>query len=306
MRRVFPAALAACILLAGAALWARQQSPATPASATEIEHRVESYLRHYYAWGPAFTVKADAPEPSLIPDLYKVPVVVSYQPKGAPTPETDRAVVFVSHNGRYLIRGALSDMLTDPFEVARNALAAVLPGHPYIGPAKACVNVVEFSDYECPHCRAAQPVMKQLEKQYPQVRFTFINFPLTEIHPWAMNGALAARCAFQQNPADFLKMRDEIFANQDKITPDNAYNMLTTLATQAGLNASTLQACMASPATRKRVNADIALGEKLGVNATPTMFVNGRPAVGGNPVMLNQFISYELAQCGKAKPETNK
>ncbi len=291
MKRVFQVGLAICILFAGAALWARQQTPTKAPSVTQIEKRVEAYLRNYYAWGPDFQLKVDAPSATPIPDLYKVPVVISYRG------QSDHAVVYVTHNGEYMIRGAISNLLTDPFAEARKTLSSAITGRPFVGPAKACVNVVEFSDYECPHCREAHEVMKQLEAKYPKVRFTFMDFPLTEIHPWAFNGALAARCAFEQNPADFEKMRDEIFANQNKITPDNASNMLASLATQAGLNASSLQACMASPATHKKIEDDVALGKRLHVNSTPTFFVNGRPLVGGNEPLLQQLISYEESKC---------
>lgn len=293
MKRVFQVSLAVCILFVGVALWARQQSPAKEApSMALVKQRVEKYLRNYYAWGPDFQLKVNAPSPTPIPDLYKIPVVITYNG------QSDHAVVYVTHNGHYLIRGAISNLLIDPFAKARKTLESAISGHPFVGPAKACVNVVEFSDYECPHCREAHKVLKQLEAKNPKVRFTFMDFPLTEIHPWAFNGALAARCAFKQNPADFEKMRDEIFASQTKITPDNASSMLGKLATQAGLNAPKVQACMADPATKKEVEDDVALGKRLHVNSTPTFFVNGRPLVGGNEPLLQQFISYEETKCG--------
>jgi protein-disulfide isomerase len=291
MKRASQAALAVCILLAGAALWARQQSPPTSSATAKLEQRVEAYLRNYYAWGSAFQVKVEAPAPSVIPGLYKVPVVISY--KG----QSDHADVYVTHDGRYMIRGAVSNLLIDPFKKANEKLNAALKGHPYVGPAKACVNVVEFSDYECPHCREAHEVLKQLEKHYPQVRFTFMDFPLTQIHPWSFNAALAARCAFQENAGDYPKLRDSIFANQTKITLDNVSDTLGNLATQAGLNSGNVQACMASAATHKEVESDEALGKSLEVNSTPTIFVNGRPVVGGNGPLLNQMIEYELAKC---------
>lgn len=291
MKRLFQAGLAICLLLGGAALWARQKTSPSPVSAAEIEHRVEAFLRNYYAWGSDFQVKVDAPAPSMLPDIYKVPVVVTY--KG----QSDHAAVWVTHDGHYIIRGTVSNLLVDPFAAAREKLLGAIAKHPYTGPAKACVNVVEFSDYECPHCAEAHDVMKQLELLFPKVRFTYVDFPLTPIHPWAMNAALAARCVFHQNPADFTKMRDEIFDNQDTITPDSAPTVLATFATQAGVNSKTVQACMASPATHKEIENDIGLGKSLGVDSTPTIFVNGRMVVGGSEAILSQAISYELAKC---------
>jgi protein-disulfide isomerase len=282
------AVLTALAITAG--LWAKQGPSATSASPAEIEQRVEKFLRNFYAWGTDFRLKVSPPAASPIPDLYQVPVVISY--KG----QSDKATVFVSHDGRYMIRGSIDSLLVDPFAANRKQLE--LEGnHPSIGPAKACVNVAEFSDYECPHCRELSEILKQVEPRFPQVRFTFLDFPLEQIHPWAMNAALAGRCAYQQNPAAYAKFRRSIFENQEQITPDNASDKLLGLATQSGLDANGIQACMASPATRKEVDADLALGKQLNVNSTPTVFVNGRPLIGGNEQLLDQFISYELSNC---------
>jgi protein-disulfide isomerase len=278
-----------CALVAAAALWA-QQSPSGPGAApATIEQRVEAYLRHYYAWGPQISVQASAPKPSPIPDLYEVPVVISY--KG----QVDNATVYVSQNGKYMIRGLLTDLLVDPFAEARAKLD--VSGHPHAGPAKACVNVAEFADFECPHCKEANEALQQIEPKFPDVRFTFLDFPLTQIHPWAFNAALAARCAYQQNPTAYLKYRDAIYENQEQITADNASTKLLALASQVGLDASTLTACMAAPATHKEINDDESLGKSLQVNSTPTFFVNGRPMVGGTEQLLVQFITYEEGEC---------
>jgi protein-disulfide isomerase len=283
------AGLIVCALVGAAALWARQSPMGTGATPAEIQKRVEAYLRHYYAWGPEFALKISPPKPSPIPDVYEVPVEISF--KG----QADTAVVFVSHDGKYMIRGAISDLLTDPFAEARAKLD--VSGHPHMGPAKACVNVVEFADFQCPHCKEANEALTAIEPKYPDVRFTFIDFPLTEIHPWAFNAALAARCAYQQNPTAYAKYRDAIFEQQDQITADNASDKLLGLAAQEGLNSSTLNACMANPATHKEIDADVNLGKSLDVNSTPTLFVNGRPMVGGTEQLLEQYIGYEQDEC---------
>ncbi len=290
MKRTLLAGVVAGLLLAGVALWARQQSAvaATPAA---IERRVESYLRKVYALGTEYQVTASAPAPSPLPGIYSIPVTVTVQN------HPQSLVVYVSHDGKYIFSG-LSNMLLDPFASARQKLEASIDGHPYVGPAKACVNVVEFSDYECPYCRQVQMLLnQQIEPQFPKVRFTFVNFPLTQIHPWAMNAALASRCAFQQNPADFTKLRNSIFDNQTQFTPENASATLTKLLTQAGLNASSVQACMQAPAAQKAIQDDIGLGNSVGVSATPTLFVNGRAWVPGNGPAIQQLIDYEQQQC---------
>ncbi|MDE3135471.1 MAG: DsbA family protein [Acidobacteriota bacterium] len=288
MKRTLQAGLIICALAGVAALWAQQSPTGTPLPA-QIEQRVEAYLRHYYAWGPQFTVKAETPKPSLIPDLYEVPVEISFRG------QTETAKVFISHNGKYMIRGELTDLLVDPFAAARAKLD--VGDHPHLGPAKACVNVVEFADFQCPHCKEANEALTAIEPQYPDVKFTFMDFPLTQLHPWALKAALAGRCAYKQNPALYPKYRGLIFAQQDQITADNASDKLLNLASQAGLNASTLTACMADPATKAEVEADENLGKSLNVNSTPTLFVNGRPMIGGTEQLLEQFIGYEQDEC---------
>lgn len=290
MKRALQAGMIVCALVAAAALWAQQSPSGTAAAPATIEQRVEAYLRHYYAWGPQISVQASAPKPSLIPDLYEVPVVISYK-----TQRND-ATVYVSHDGKYMIRGLLSNLLVDPFATARGKLAD-LTGQPHVGPAKACVNVAEFADFECPHCKEANLALKQIEPKFPGIRFTFIDFPLTQIHPWSFNAALAARCAYKQKPAAYVPYRDAIFAAQDQITAANASTTLLSIATKVGLNSSTLTACMAQPATHQEVTDEENLAKSLHVNSTPTFFVNGRPMIGGTAQELVQFIEYEKEQC---------
>ena len=288
-KRALQASLILCAILASTVLWAKQNATEASVTPAEIDARVEHFLREYYAWGPAYGVTAEAPKPSLVPGLYEVPVKITYQG------QTDGALVYVTQDGHYVFRGIINSLLGDPF--AANMKKLDTAHHPHEGPAKACVKVAEFFDFECPHCLAAYKALQQIEPRYPQVQFTFINFPLTEIHPWAMTAALAAQCVYEQKPSAYLQMQKLIFDNQNDITPDNAYNKLVGFATQAGLNSQDVQACIASPATQKTVDADIALGQQLNVTSTPTLFVNGRPMVGEDSRMLEQFISYEEAKC---------
>lgn len=288
-KRALQAGLIILAVLASAALWARQNAAPAAGPPADTAKRIVSFLREFYAWGPAFHLKVEQPTPAPVAGLYQVPVAVSY--KG----QTDHALVYVSRDGHYVLRGRIDSLLTSPY--AANIAKLDLANRPFIGPAKACVNVVEFSDFECPHCAAAHKGLPKVESQYPQVRFTFMDLPLTELHPWAETAANAGRCVDQENPAAYSKFRDLVFSHQDEINPDNAYNDMVGYATQLGLNSATFQACLASPATKKLVTADTTLASQLNVTSTPTFFVNGRPLEGWNPPLLNQFITYELAKC---------
>ena len=250
--------------------------------------KVESYLRVLFAWGPDYQVKLGPATQAQISDLYKIPVQVTHQG------HTETGTVYVSKDGRYMFRGEIRDLSLDPF--AANRAKLHLSDSPSIGPTDAKVAVVEFSDFECPHCRALYTILKTVEPEFPQVRFVFKNFPLTEIHPWAMTAAIAARCAFQSSNDAFWKVHNQLFDNQDAITADNVWDEATGFAASAGISADSIHSCMAAPETKTRVEADIAEGKTLGVDSTPTIFINGRPLIGGDKQTLEQTIRFELSR----------
>jgi protein-disulfide isomerase len=256
-------------------------------SQEQVSQTVEAFLRNYFAWGPSFQVKLGPFKDASAPGFYEVPVQVTV---GG---QSDTGLVYVSKDGRFLLRGELHDIKVDPF--AENRAHLHIAGNPSVGPDNASVTVVEFSDFQCPHCRELYRTLKELKPRYPQVHFVFKDFPLTQIHPWAMTAALAARCAYMNDPQSFWKVHDAIFDNQDSITAENAYDQMLKFATEAGLSPDAFRACMISPEAKNAVESNLADGRSLNVQSTPTVFVNGRLLVGGERELLEQFLAYELA-----------
>jgi protein-disulfide isomerase len=162
---------------------------------------------------------------------------------------------------------------------------------------------VEFSDLECPHCKAAQPIVEKLEADFPQVRFTFQQFPLpASMHPWALKAAQYADCAGQMNKDAFWKYVDAIFENQGGIALATADDKLKELATANGLDATKIAACAVSPETDARIKRSLALGQTLSVNQTPTVFINGRMVSGLANIPydnLKQLVQFEIDHAGK-------
>jgi protein-disulfide isomerase len=275
---------------AGASLQSSSAQPAelTPAAATILQQRAQDYLRNLYAWGPDFQVKAGPVKHSALADLYEISIEVSI--KG----ESESAVVYVTKDGRYMVRGEITDMNVDPFATVRQKL--ILDGSPSKGPANASVVIVEFGDFQCPSCRQLHLILRQLLPSYPQVRLVFKDFPLEQIHPWAMIAAITGRCAFQQSSEAFWKLHDLIYDSQDVITPENAYDKLVQLATDAGVSPVPLRACIADPQTIQLVRKSIAEGRNLEVNSTPTIFLNGRIVIGPNEALLRQYIAFTPGQ----------
>jgi protein-disulfide isomerase len=267
-------------------------SPATtPSVVTPEQARLlksaEAFVRHFFGWGADIKVTLGPLAPAASPDFYLVPIQVTLNE------QTQTGEVFVSKDGKTLLRGEMYDMSTDPF--AANRAKAHLTGNPSKGPADARVTLVEFSDFQCPHCRELYEELKAVETRYPQLRIVYKDFPLNSIHPWAQTAALGGRCAFDQSPAAFWKVHDSIFDNQDVISAENVWDKLVEFATQAGLNAGTFKACLSSPDAEKAVDANRADGVALDVNSTPTVYVNGRPLVGGDVETLDRLIDFELA-----------
>jgi protein-disulfide isomerase len=170
---------------------------------------------------------------------------------------------------------------------------------PSKGPANAPVTIVEFGDLECPSCKQAQPVIDKLVADNPNARFIFQQFPLTQIHPWALKASSFADCIARSNPAAFWKFAQSTYDAQANITPENADGKLTELATASGVDGAKTAVCAAAPETKDRVDASTKLGMDAGVTGTPTLFINGRRIgnVTGTPYdFLNKLAKFNADQ----------
>jgi|GEM_PF-844633 len=140
---------------------------------------------------------------------------------------------------------------------------------PGVGDPSAKVTVVVFSDFECPYCRKSADPMRALQKKHGY-RLFFKYYPLKETHPNAEPAARAAFAAHKQGR--FWEMHDLLFANQTKLE----WKDLAGYARKLGLDPARFKADADSEAARKRVDADIAEGDQVGIDGTPTVYVNGR------------------------------
>jgi protein-disulfide isomerase len=309
MRRMLTGLAAATLMLAAAVPSIAQtgaqtssqpptQAPAQTAAQTPAQNpspedaqflkTAEVFVRKLFAWGPDFQVKLGPLEKSPAPGFYLVPILVTFNGT------SDSGVLYISKDGKTVVRGEMFDTSADPF--AGNRARMQIAGSPSRGPADARVTIVEYSDFQCPHCRQLYENMKILTEHYPQIRVVFKNFPLVAIHPWALTAAIGGHCAFLQSPEAFWKVHDGLFENQDLITAADVWERLVAYASQAGADKDAFKACMASPEAKQAIEADIAEAQVLSVNSTPTAFVNGRPVVGGDPSTLQQYVDFELGE----------
>ncbi len=170
----------------------------------------------------------------------------------------------------------------------------VEPTGPAIGPEDAPITIVEFSDFECPYCRRASDIVKEVRGLYPdQVRVVYRQFPLEKIHPRARAAAEASLCAADQDR--FWAYHDKLFAGRS-LSDDDFVNYARDLE----LDVDAFQACVSERVHKDTVDQDLEQGGRAGVTGTPAFFVNGIPLSGARPVeSFTEVIDSELERIGE-------
>lgn len=155
------------------------------------------------------------------------------------------------------------------------------PAYRQLGDASAPIVIVEYSDFECPACRTAEPGVKNLLSLYRgKVRFIFKHYPLTpRPHPWARLAAITADCAGRQGK--FWAAHDLLYEHQDHwVNAKDPAEELVKYAKKAGAAETALRACLNDPEAAAAVDADKQEGQDRWVGSTPTFFINGRRFAG--------------------------
>ena len=175
-------------------------------------------------------------------------------------------------------------MLDPPRQVIAKA------NRPTQGPENAPIEMIEFSDFQCPYCEGAFPTVKQVLNTYgDRIRFTYRHYPLP-IHPRARPAAEAAQCAAEQGK--FWQFHDKLFGDQSRLGDDDFKQD----AAQLGLDAAQFNACVDSHKYKAEIDADIHAGDEAGVSGTPAFYINGRMLSGAQPFeAFKRIIDEELA-----------
>lgn len=172
--------------------------------------------------------------------------------------------------------------------MAKNQARLRVPAGPHDhseGVPGAPVTLVEYGDYECPHCRHAYPIVKRIQRRLPDsLRFIFRNFPLAEMHPHATAAAMSAEAAALQNK--FWPMHDMLFENQDALEAGDLLNF----ARKLSLDVGKFEAALQDGAIAERVQSDFRSGVRSGVNGTPTFFIN-ESRFDGDWTNMDEFIA---------------
>ena len=177
--------------------------------------------------------------------------------------------------------GGLGSNIQVPFE-----------SDPVRGDLTAPVRIFIFSDFECPFCKKGEATVQDVfEKYNGSVALIFKNFPLAEVHPYAMRAAVAAECAKEQEK--FWEYHDYLFAHQDYLSDAD----LNAYAGELGLNTTEFSECLSTDRYVGNVNIDINDGKKIGISGTPTFIINGHALVGAQPESeFDKIIQAELSK----------
>ena len=272
---------------------------------TDLSQKIERQLRAKYNVPADVKVVISEPTASEFANYDAVKVTFSGQGR-------DQQYDFlVSKDRKTLVRMTKMDLTKDPYQEVMDKID--IKGRPVRGNPNAKVTLVNFDDLQCPYCSQAHSMLfPELLKEYgDRVAFVYKDFPLSEIHPWAVHAAVNANCLAAQNGDAYWDFADYIHSNQKLISAENGRdNQFAALdrtaivqAAKFRLDTPKLQACLKDPKGEQAVQASVKQGESLEVSGTPTMFINGEMLDGARPASeIRAALDGALRRAGVAPP----
>jgi protein-disulfide isomerase len=287
---------------------ATQKKPVTQAAAKpvpltpEITHRITSEIRSHYNVPPQVTISVSDPKAGTTTGYDDL--VVSFA-GGTNTTHHD---FLISTDRKTLAH-------LEKMDVSQDLMSKIdVKGRPVKGNPTAKVTIVNFDDFQCPFCsRMHSTLFENVFKDYAdKIRVIYKDYPLVEIHPWAMHAAIDGNCLGEQNAPAYWDFADYIHANQKQMagkSQTDAFQNIDNLAKEQAqkhqLDAGKLQACMQKQ-DETAVRASMAEADKLGVDSTPTLFVNGERFTGVMPENeLRAVLDRALADSGQRAAPAN-
>lgn len=284
---------------------------AAQSNAPDLNLRIERAIRLKFDIPPNVDIKVGERKPSDISNFDTLQVAFSgpQVPHGTETHE-----FLISKDNKTLARMTRYDISKDPYQAIMDKIDTT--GRPVRGNKDAKVTIVNFDDFECPFCaRMHATLMQDVLKTYgDKIKIVYVDYPLYEIHPWAIHAAVDANCLAAQNPDAYWDFADFVHGNQKDISnaggdkkdlkqSEAMLDHLTELQGQKhGVDSGKLQACVKAQSDAA-VMASHKAGEDLGLNATPTMFINGQKIEGVVP--MDQFravLDRALRDAGQTPP----
>ena len=269
---------------------------------SDFTKSVERQVRSHYSLPPDVRVLLGPLRASDFPNFDALTVTFA-----GPTKRQEFEFL-LSKDHKTLMRLTKFDLTADPF--AETMKKIDVKGRPTRGNKDAKVTVVNYDDFECPFCsRMHSTIFPGIFKEYgDRVLFIYKDYPLEEIHPWAVHAAVDANCLNAQNNDAYWDYADFLHANPHAVSAEKGHEgaELDKLATLQGqkhkLDDAKLQACLKAQ-DDKPVRDSLSEGETVGVDATPTMFINGQKLDGAVPAEdVRMALDHALQDAGVAPP----
>jgi protein-disulfide isomerase len=273
--------------------------PLTP----EITHRITTEIRSHYNVPAQVAISLSEPKPSTTAGYDEVVVTFA---GGTSTTHHD---FLISTDRKTLAH-------VEKIDISQDLMSKIdVKGRPVKGNPNAKVTIVNFDDFQCPFCsRMHSTLFENVFKDYAdKIKVIYKDYPLIEIHPWAMHAAIDGNCLGEQNSPAYWDFADYIHANQKLMAGksradafQNIDNLAKEQAQKHQLDADKLQACMQKQ-DESAVRASMAEGDKLGVDSTPTLFINGERYTGAVPESeLRAALDRALADSAQQAPANAK
>jgi len=271
---------------------------------TDVAQRVERQVRTFYSIPAGVKISLSPLKPSEFPNYDALTITMDNGDK------KQNYDFLLSKDGKTLIRMTKLDLSKDPYADVMKKID--VKGRPTRGNKDAKVVAVNYDDFQCPFCsRMHQTLFPQMLKEYgDRVLFIYKDFPLSEIHPWAKHAAIDANCLAAQNPDAYWEFADYVHSHLEEMRAEKSSDaqfaaldkQALTLGTAHNPDAAKLQSCLKAQ-NDDAVKASIKEGEGLGVEATPTMFVNGQKVDGAVSIgELRAVFDRALEQAGVPAP----
>jgi protein-disulfide isomerase len=271
---------------------------------SELNQNIERHIRFTYKLPPSVKVIISAPRASDFPNYDALTVTFDDQGR------KQNYDFLVSKDQKTLMRLTKMDLGADPYAELMKKID--VKGRPVRGNPNAKVIVVNYDDFQCPYCsHAHQTLFPQIYKEYSdKVAFIYKDFPLSEIHPWAIHAAVDANCLAAENADAYWDFADYIHAHRDVVNSEKGVdkqfaaldNITLTEAGKFKVDTGKVQSCVKAQDDRA-VRASMKEGESLDVSGTPTMFINGQLVDGARPASeIRGLLDAALKQAGVAAP----
>lgn len=274
--------------------------PANFTAAAPTKETIDAFLDANWGYDSNRVWQVQAIQKTQVEGLSKVVVFIGDK-TGKQKPSALQ--FFALPDGKHIITGdQVISFGEKPFAELRAVMQERADG-PYRGAAAKDLEIVEFGDLQCPHCKEAQPNMDKLATDFPKARIVFQNDPLASIHPQAENAAAHGVCVAKLGGSTaFFQYTSAVFDGQDGLsTPDGATLTMNSAVTKAGLDPAKIAACAAEPATKDAVKASEKLANEIGVTEVPTLVINGRMLPANIPYdVLKKVVEFQAQRDGVA------